>query len=238
MHRYFQPLHRLIGLISGVTPYVTVSNTNGGSVFTTGVATGTSYAIIFTISTEVSSVSGTTVTVNHSDGIIVGMPIVFASNIGNIVQGTIYYVQASGGNGGTTLSISTTLNGSAFNVGTATATVRANLFNMTSYPAFYKTQQPVILSGISVTMSAPANLTGSSVTLQVAVYRTPANMNSLTSITPITNFFVTFNDSTTTTQNFYNASKTFGTGDRIHTYLSFFGGTPAAHDITIQLDMF
>jgi hypothetical protein len=166
------------------------------------------------------------------------MPIVFASNIGNIVQGTLYYVKTSGGNGGTTLSISSTLTGTAFNVGTATANVRANLFNMTSIPAFYKIQQPVILSGICVSMASPVNLTGSSIILQVAIYRTPVDMNSQTSITPITNFFVTFNDSTTISQSFYNASKTFGTGDRLHTYLSFFGGTPSAHDITIQLDMF
>jgi hypothetical protein len=227
-----------IGLISGITPYVTVSAINGGSVFTTGVATINSPAIVFTISTEVSSVSGTTITVNHSDGIIVGMPIVFAANIGNIVQGTVYYVKTSGGNGGSTLTISTTLNGSTFSVGTSTGNVRANLFNMTSFPAFYKIQQPVILSGISVSISTPVNLSGSSTTLQVAVYRTPVNMNSQISISPILNFFVTFNDSTTTNQAFYNASKTFGTGDRLHTYLSFFGGTPAAHDLTIQLDMF
>jgi hypothetical protein len=226
------------GLIGGVTPFITVSDISGGSIFTTGVASGSSPAIVFAISTQVSSVSGTTINVNHSDGIIVGMPIVFEANIGNIVKGTIYYVKTSGGNGGSTLTISTTLNGSTFSVGTSTGNVRANLFNMTSFPAFYKIQQPVILSGISVSISTPVNLSGSSVTLQVAVYRTPVNMNSQTSISPILNFFVTFNDSTTTNQAFYNASKTFGAGDRLHTYLSFFGGTPAAHDLTIQLDMF
>lgn len=228
-----------IGLIGGITPYITVSITNGGSIFTTGVASNTSHASIKTISTEVSSVSGTTITVNHSDGLIVGMPIVFASNIGNIVQGTIYYVQASGGNGANTLSIATTINGTAFSVGTSTGTVTANLFNMKSAPAFYRVQQSSILSGINTSLSLPVNsIGGSSVTLQVAVYRTPSGMNSQTSISPVTDFFVTFNDSTTLSQSYYNSSKTFYAGDKLHIYLSFYGGTTTAHDLSIQVDMF
>ena len=63
-------------------------------------------------------------------------------------------------------------------------------------------------------------------------------MNSQTSISPIYNYFVTFNDSTTTTQSYYNSTKTFNAGDRLHAYLSFFGGTTSAHDLTVQLDMF
>jgi hypothetical protein len=168
------------------------------------------------------------------------MPIVFAASIGNIVQGTIYYIQFSEGNGGNRIRISTTLSGPAFTVGTATATVRANLFNMTSAPSYYKIQQPAILSGINVTLATPANspAQGTAITVQISVYRTPDNTNPQTSILPIIDFFVTFNDSTTVTQSYYNSSKTFGAGDKIHTYLSYYGGVPTVKDLTVQLDMF
>jgi hypothetical protein len=63
-------------------------------------------------------------------------------------------------------------------------------------------------------------------------------MNTQTSLTPVTDYFVTFNDSTTLAQSYYNTSKSFNAGDKIHIYLSYFGGTPAAHDLTVQLDLF
>jgi hypothetical protein len=218
--------------------YVRVSALPGGADFTTGVASVSSPALLHTISTQVSAVSGTTITVNHSDGINIGMAIVFAANIGNIVQGTVYYVRTTGGNGGTTLSISTIPSGPAFAVGTAVASVRANVFSLTAVPAYYRLQQPALLSGLSVSMASPANLSGTAVTVQFAVYRTPANANPLTSISPISDFFMTFNDSTTTSQTYYNSSKTFGSGDLIHVYLSYYGGVPLASDVTVQLDMF
>jgi hypothetical protein len=216
--------------------YITVSALPGGAVFTTGVATGSSPAIVNTVATLVSSVAGTTITVSHSDGIAVGVPIVFAANIGNIVQGTIYYVKTILNR--FSLNISTVPGGPAFAVGTATASVRANIFNYNSPPAYFRIQQPTILSGINVAMSSPANLSGTAVTVQFSIYRTPAGANLQTGISPIAAFFITFNDSTTVSKNFYNSSKTFGGGDRIHVYLSYFGGVPTSSDVSVQLDLF
>jgi hypothetical protein len=215
--------------------YITVSALPGGTIFTTGVAAVSSPAIVNTIATETVSVAGTTINVNHATGIAVGVAIVFAANIGNIVQGTVYYVRTTGA---TTLSISTIPGGPAFAVGTATATVRANIFNYNSPPAYYKIQQPAILSGINVTMASPANITGSAVTVQISVYRTPAGANVQTGISPLAAFFMTFNDATTTSRSYYSSSKTFGGGDKVHVYLSYFGGVPAVQDVTVQLDMY
>jgi hypothetical protein len=112
------------------------------------------------------------------------------------------------------------------------------MFNITNAPAYYRLQQPAILSGFSVALAKPVNTTGSAVSVQVALYRTPAGMNTQTSLTPIADYFVTFNDATTTFQSYYNTSKSFGAGDKLHAYLTYFGGTPAAHDLTLQVDMF
>jgi hypothetical protein len=89
-----------------------------------------------------------------------------------------------------------------------------------------------------VALAKPANTTGSAVSVQVALYRTPAGMNTQTSLTPIADYFVTFNDDTTTAQSYYSTSKSFGAGDKLHTYLTYFGGSTAAHDLTVQLDIF
>lgn len=227
-----------INSINTSPPYITVSATSGGSVFTTGTESASSPAIVYSISSLVSAVSGTTITVNHSDGIIIGMPVVFSANIGNIIRGTLYYVQASGGNNGTTMSISATLAGPVFTVGSGSGSVRANFFNLTSAPAYYKIQQGAILSGMNVTMATPANSSGSAVTIQFGVYRTPAGVNPQTGIFPVNNFSLTFNDSTTATQSYYNTSQTFNSGDKINVLLTYYGGSPNAHDIAVQLDMF
>jgi hypothetical protein len=54
-----------------------------------------------------------------------------------------------------------------------------------------------------------------------------------------TPFTVTFN-SGDTEKFFYNASQRLNTGDRVHVYLAYTSGSPtnAAHDITLQLDLF
>jgi len=66
----------------------------------------------------VNSSSGTTITLSGSASLIVGAPITFASAVGaNVQASTTYYVQASSG---TSLSISTTVGGSALTIGTTT----------------------------------------------------------------------------------------------------------------------
>ena len=109
---------------------------------------------------------------------------------------------------------------------------------MTSNPAYYKIRQPVLLSGIIASMSLPANQTGTAVTVQISIYRTPSGFNSQTSITPISNFFVNFNNSTTLSTSYSGSSQQFGTGDLVHAYLNYYGGFPYGRNMTVQLDMF
>lgn len=98
-------------------------------------------------------------------------------------------------------------------------------------PAFYRVQQPFILSGMIVFMKIAPGL-GNTVTINVR--RTPYGG----SITDVTNFSLTFTDGETF-KSYYNSSQRFGPRDLIHVriVLSRFT-TTEAHDITVQLDCF
>jgi hypothetical protein len=239
----------LLGNLVPGTPYyiltigagfITVTATAGGSTFTTGTASVSSPAMASTISSQVTGfATNGNVTLNSADGLAVAMPIVFAANVGTtLTQGTIYYIQAVQST--TVIRVSTIPTGTVIvnNTNLTGLNIRANMFNVTNAPAYYRIQQPSLLSGISVALAKPANTTGSAVSVQVALYRTPAGMNTQTSLTPIADYFVTFNDDTTTDQSYYSTSKSFGAGDKLHTYLTYFGGSTAAHDLTVQVDMF
>jgi hypothetical protein len=92
----------------------------------------------------------------------------------------------------------------------------------------------MILSGMSVALATPA---GASDTVIVYIYRTPANANQFTGLTLINSFTTTFDNATTISKNYYNSSKAFGAGDKIHVYVRFTSAT-TAHDMTVQLDCF
>jgi hypothetical protein len=96
-------------------------------------------------------------------------------------------------------------------------------------PAFYRIQQPTILSGLSAAL-ATAPGTGNSMT--VLVQYTPVG-GSITS----TLFTVTFG-ATDTSKSFYNASQNLNSGDRLHVYLSGMTGNNSATDFSLQLDLF
>jgi hypothetical protein len=98
-------------------------------------------------------------------------------------------------------------------------------------PAYYRIQQPTIVSGMSAGLNiAPG--TGNTVTLLLRY--TPYGG----SLTDITAFTVTFG-ATDRFQNFYNGSFSLNTGDYLHVYMSYTGGNAnGAHDLTLQLDMF
>jgi hypothetical protein len=93
-----------------------------GSGYPQGTAT-TTYAPVTVV---VNSSSTTVITVASSmSGIVAGQPITFASNVGTLVAGTVYYVYSASGVGtaitGTSLSVSTSVAlGSAVSVGTTT----------------------------------------------------------------------------------------------------------------------
>jgi hypothetical protein len=96
--------------------------------------------------------------------------------------------------------------------------------------AYYRVQQPAIISGLSVGLGGAAG-TGNTVTILVRY--TPLG-GSITS----TAFTVTLN-ATDLFLNFYDASVRVNTGDRIHVEVSYTGGNGnTAHDITVQVDMF
>jgi hypothetical protein len=96
--------------------------------------------------------------------------------------------------------------------------------------AYYRVQQPSIIVGLACGLNAGSG-TGDTVT--VSVFYTPVG-GTITS----TPFTVTFG-ATSLVENYYNASVSVNTGDRIHVQLTYTGGNGNdAHDLTVQLDLF
>jgi hypothetical protein len=97
-------------------------------------------------------------------------------------------------------------------------------------PAYYRVQQPSIIAGLAVGLNTAP---GTGHTITVSVFHTPLG-GTLTS----TPFTVTFGE-TDLVVNYYDASVTVNTGDRVHVQLSYTGGNAnTAHDLSVQLDMF
>jgi hypothetical protein len=98
-------------------------------------------------------------------------------------------------------------------------------------PAYFRVQQPVLLSGLSVGLNTAPDA-GHSVT--VLVRYTPIATGTVTDSA----FTVTLSDAQVTA-NYYNSSLRLATGDRIHVYVSYTGNNAnTGHDLTVQLDMF
>ena len=101
----------------------------------------------------------------------------------------------------------------------------------TSPPAYYRVQQPFILSGMNAHLTGVAG-TGHDVTVKVR--RTPFGG----SIADVTGYSVTLG-AAENDKSVYSTSQTFGAGDLIHVQLSYTGGNGNnAHDLTVQLDCF
>lgn len=112
-----------------------------------------------------------------------------------------------------------------------TQEIKTNIFPDTTIPeAYYRIQQPCLLSGMSAGLNiAPG--TGNTVTLLLKYTPVGGTMTS-------TVFTVTFG-ATDIVKNFYDGSLTLNTGDKIHVQLSYSGGNAnLAHDLTVQIDMF
>ena len=100
--------------------------------------------------------------------------------------------------------------------------------------AFYRFQQPGILSGISVFMIGGPGLSGDNHTTTITVRKTPVGG----SIADVTGYTLIFTD-TENEKAFYNGSQTFSAGDKLHLFISYTGGNGnTSHDITVQLDCF
>ena len=98
-------------------------------------------------------------------------------------------------------------------------------------PAFYRIQQPAILSGFNIRMSIlPTN----SDDVVFTVCRTPVGG----SITAITAYRLTFTSTSAFSQSYYNSSVDFATGDLIHVKVVYTGNNNTAHDFSVQLDLF
>jgi hypothetical protein len=98
-------------------------------------------------------------------------------------------------------------------------------------PAFYRVQQPFILSGMAIFMSTGPG-TGNTTTFTVR--RTPSGG----SIADVTGYSLVFSNAETF-KSFYSGSQTFAAGDRIHLQVQYTGGNAnTSHDITAQLDCF
>ena len=97
--------------------------------------------------------------------------------------------------------------------------------------AFYRAQQPFILSGMAVFMTTGP---GTGHTTTFTVRRTPSGG----SIADVSGFSLVFSNAETS-KSFYSGSQTFGSGDRIHLQVQNTGGNAnTSHDITAQLDCF
>jgi hypothetical protein len=103
-------------------------------------------------------------------------------------------------------------------------------------PAYYRVQQPCLISGLSVGANSNA---GTGHTTTVSVSYTPAGQVGGTPTNTI--FTVTLN-ATDLYKNFYEGSVRLNTGDKIHVQLSYTGGSGPngnnTHDLTVQVDTF
>jgi hypothetical protein len=113
-----------------------------------------------------------------------------------------------------------------------TQVVSGNFPDTTNPPAYYRCQQPLILSGMNLHCNTGAGV-GSGVTLEV--YRTPLGATGPSAV-------LQFNVSLTgamTNASYYSTSQDFAAGDLIHSRLTYTGNNAnIAEDITLQLDLF
>jgi hypothetical protein len=225
-------INSVSGAIMTLSPTATLGTTLSTGIFT---ARPDTTGIVYTGTTQVTaSNTAGTLTLLNSGGYVVGMPIVFRANIGTgIVGGTLYYIRTVVSSD--QIRVASIYNGT---VVTTTATgpiaIEAYIFNSPTVPAYFRVQQPMILSGMNVALGTPA---GAIDTVIVYIYRTPANANQFTGLTLINSFTTTFDNATTISKGYYNSSKAFGAGDKIHVYVRFTSAT-TAHDMTVQLDCF
>jgi hypothetical protein len=101
-------------------------------------------------------------------------------------------------------------------------------------PAYYRIQQPALISGLYCSLNLPPGTgPGGPYSITFLVRHTPLGAT-------ITNTLFTVTISgTATTGTFYDASHRVNTGDYVHVYLSYTGNNSNnAHDATVQVDMF
>jgi hypothetical protein len=115
-----------------------------------------------------------------------------------------------------------------------TQAVSAGVFPDLGLPAaFYRIQQPAILSGLNVACTTgPSSTYGTT----IQVYHTPKSTGVMV---PIPNFREELTGAGATSISYYNSTQDLAAGDRIHVGVTYTGGGGnLTHDLSIQLDMF
>jgi hypothetical protein len=99
--------------------------------------------------------------------------------------------------------------------------------------AFFRIQQPAILSGLNIACTTgPASTHGTT----IQVYWTPKSTGVMV---PITNFRKEITGAGGTSISYYDSTQDLAVGDKIHVGVTYTGGNGnTTHDLTIQLDMF
>jgi hypothetical protein len=195
-----------------------------------------------TVGTFVTSISGTNSDILQTTPSSIVSPAYLATSGIQIGPGTDLVTKNAGGKGFSTYVYPTTifygLKGNVTGAGAGwlwpgTGIVGGGAFPDPGLPAaYYRIQQPCILSGMAVGLNLSC---GGSNSITILVQKTPLS----TGVKVDTSYTLTLSGATLA-GSFYNASVNFAAGDYIHTYLSYTSGSPAnnAHDVTVQLDMF
>jgi hypothetical protein len=99
--------------------------------------------------------------------------------------------------------------------------------------AFYRIQQPAILSGLNIACTTgPSSTHGTTIQL----YYTPKSTGVMV---PIPNFREELTGSAGSSISYYNSTQDLAAGDKIHVGVTYSGGGGnTTHDLSIQLDMF
>ena len=136
--------------------------------------------------------------------------------------------------------------GGATNIGylwPGTQIISGTMPDTTTPPAYYRIQQPSIISGLSCGLNVSPNfgLTNGTNSITLTIRYTPI----ATGIIVTTLFTVTIPSTpggTDTNGSFYNSSLTLNSGDRLHLYVSYVSGNGGnaikAQDLTVQVDLF
>ena len=197
-----------------------------------------------TVGTFTSSISGTTSDILQTTPSSVISPAYLATAGIQIGPGTDLVTKSAGGKGFSSYVYPTTIyyglkgtvGGPAGWLWPGTQTWNAGTFPDTGLPAaYYRIQQPAILSGIAVGLNVSC---GGSNSITVLIQKTPVS----TGVKVDTSYTLTLSGSAIT-GSFYNGSVNFAAGDYLHTYFSYTSNNPNpstnnAHDVTVQLDMF
>jgi len=96
-------------------------------------------------------------------------------------------------------------------------------------PAYYRCQQPTIISGFSVGLTVAPGFSPLTMSIWYSRAATPGTLVA----TPFTLILTSG-----TSGSFYNASVSLNTGDRIHVLAQFVRNLTQGHDLTVQVDLF